>query len=198
MGYFFAFIALFIGVVIWIFNRVFKGTKKARKNEEIFRDNLAEKGLVPDQIIFTSHANSENCLSVNQAKSKISFGSINNNQHLITNYDFSSIVAFEIQIDGRKVRKIEVGGVLAGAALEGGLATLISNQSGLEKMKINNIRLLITIENASNSLIKFSLLEPTSHGKGWDSDSFIVQYAIENAEEWSGIFNVILKRKEEN
>jgi hypothetical protein len=69
MEYSFAFITLFIGLVLWVFIRVFKGTKKARKNEEIFLYNLTEKDLPPDQIIFTSHTNSKKCLSVNQKKS---------------------------------------------------------------------------------------------------------------------------------
>jgi hypothetical protein len=183
-----------VGAVIWAILAAMNSSKTSAKHEEMFNKILSDKKLQPDQIIFTAHNDSRNCISVNENAKKVSFGYEESEQLLIKNYDFSDIVSFEVKVDDKSSRKVSVGGAVVGAALAGGLGALIGSQSGSKKTKVENMHLLITVNSISNPTIKFSILNPSPDGKGWNSDSFMVERAVERAEEWTGIFNVILKR----
>jgi|GEM_PF-4547489 len=183
-----------VGIIIWAVISGINSSKTSAKHEEIFKRVLTDKGLAPDQILFTSHNDSRNCLSVNEANKKLSFGYVDNNKLVTKEYDFSDIVSFEVQVDDKSSRKVSVGGAVVGAALAGGLGALIGSQSGKQKTKVRNMHLLITVNSISDPLIKFSILKPSADGKGWDGDSFMVQNAVDRAEKWTGIFNIILKQ----
>lgn len=186
------------GVFIWAVLSGINKHKLSIKHEESYKQFLTKKGLPPDQILFTAHNQSQNCLSVNDVNKKLSFGYIDNS-HLVTKeYDFDDVVSLEVKIDDQSQRKISAGGALVGAALAGGLGALIGSQSGKQKVKVRNMHLLITVNSISQPLISFSILNPSADGKGWSSDSSMVQDAVERAEKWTSIFNIILKNKSVN
>ena len=194
MGTIFAIGVVLIGAIIWLVVSGINSSKASAKHEETFNKILTDKKLEPDQIIFTAHNDSQNCISVNELGKKISFGYEENNQLLTKEYDFTDVISFEVQVDDKSSRKVSVGGAVVGAALAGGLGALIGSQSGKQKTKVENMHLLITVNSISDPIIKFSILNPSADGKGWNSDSFMVQNAVERAEKWTGIFNVILKQ----
>lgn len=190
-----AIVIFFVGAIIWGIVSGIKSSNSSSKHEEIFKRVLTQKGLPPDQILFTSHNDSRNCISVNESNSKVSFGYVDPNKQFVTKeYDFTDIVSFEVQIDDKSSRKVSVGGAIVGGALGGGLGALVGSQSGKQKTKVRKMHLIITVNSISDPVIRFSIMSVSSDGKGWDSDSFIVERALERAEKWTGIFNVILKR----
>lgn len=197
MGTIFGIGVVIVGAIIWAVISGINKSKTSAKHEEIFKRILTEKGIPPNQIIFTAHNDSRNCLSVNENQKKLSFGYVENNQLVTKEYDFSDVVSFEVQIDDKSQRKVSVGGAVVGAALAGGIGALIGSQSGKQKVKVRNMHLLVTVNSISQPLIKFSILNPSADGKGWDSDGFMVQNAVQRAETWTSIFNVILKQKTE-
>ncbi|HTO15652.1 MAG TPA: hypothetical protein VLZ83_07765 [Edaphocola sp.] len=182
--------------IIWAIISGINKSKTSAEHEEIYKKILIEKGLQPDQILFTAHNDSQNCLSINEIKKKLSLGYVDNNQFVTKEYDFNDVISFELQVDDKSQRKVSIGGAIVGAALAGGLGALIGSQSGKQNVKVRNMHLLITVNSISHPLIKFSILNPSADGKGWNSDGFMVQNAIQRAEIWTGIFNVILKQKE--
>lgn len=189
-----------IGVVIvvgfiWLMVSSNMSNKASTKHEEIFKKILSDKGLTPDQILFTSHNDSKNCLSVNEYNAKISFGYVKDNKLETKEYSFNDVVSFEIQVDDKSSRKVSVGGALVGAALAGGVGALIGSQSGKNKTKVRSMNIVITVNIISDPIIKFSILTPSPDGKGWDSESSVVSHAVERAEKWTGIFNIILKHQ---
>ncbi len=197
MGTIIGIVVVIVGAIIWAVISGINKSKTSAKHEEIFKRILSEKELIPDQILFTSHNDSRNCLSVNENQKKLSLGYVDNNQQVTKEYDFSDVVSFEVQVDDKSQRKVSVGGAVVGAALAGGIGALIGSQSGKQKVKVRNMHLLITVNSISDPLIKFSILNPSADGKGWDSDGFIVQNAVQRAEKWTSIFNVILNQKVE-
>lgn len=197
MGTIIGIVVVIGGAIIWAVISGINKSKTSAKHEEIFKKILTEKGLTPNQILFTSHNDSRNCLSVNENQKKLSFGYTDNNQLVTKEYDFNDVVSFEVQVDDKSQRKVSVGGAVVGAALAGGIGALIGSQSGKQKVKVRNMHLLITVNSISNPLIKFSILNPSADGKGWDGDGFMVQNAVQRAEKWTSIFNVILNQKVE-
>ena len=195
MGFLFA-----LGVVltIAITFAIIKGgndKKELAENEKKIRTFLSENDLRANHIIFTPHNNSNNSLSVNEKKKTISICHIKNDNVFVDNYSFDQVIGFDIDIDGESARKITVGGIIAGAALGGGLGALIGSQFGGKKSKVNLMHLVINVDDMSNPVIHFSILKPSFDGKPYNSDHFMVAEASKKAEKWSGIFKVILNRK---
>jgi hypothetical protein len=172
-----------------------KKTAIANQNKENFRLVLNDKNLPSDQIIFTEEDNGRNCISVNEKNRKVSIGYIENTSYLTKEYDFSDFVAFEVQVDDNKTGKLSVGGALVGGVLAGGVGAIIGGTTGKGKTKVHSMHLLITVNSISNPLVKFPILKRSVDGKGHDSDGTIVHSAIQNAEKWTGIFNVILNNR---
>jgi hypothetical protein len=188
-------IILVIVIAVYISTNIEKKNQQiAKVNEGKFRDILNDKNLQSDQIIFTAHNKSSNCLSVDENNEKLSFGYAENNVLKTREYNFSDIVGFEVQIDDQKTGKLSVGGAIVGGVLAGGVGAIIGGTSGKGKTKINTMHLLITVNSISNPLIKFSILKPSIDGKGYNNDNFMVRKSAEIAEKWTGIFAVILKK----
>lgn len=194
MMYFILFILFIVVVIIVLQIQSKKNTAIANENKEKFNLVLNEKNLSSDQIIFSESDNARNCISVNEKNRKVSFGSIKNNMYSTEDFDFEDIVAFEIQVDDKKSGTLSVGGALVGGILAGGVGAIIGGTTGKGKTKIKTMNLLITVNSISNPLIKIPLLNPSPDGKGYNSESFIIQNAIKTAEKWTGIFAVILKK----
>jgi len=188
-------IILVIVIAVYISTNIEKKNQQiAKVNEGKFRDILNDKNLQSDQIIFTAHNKSSNCLSVDENNEKLSFGYAENNVLKTREYNFSDIVGFEVQIDDQKTGKLSVGGAIVVGVLAGGVGAIIGGTSGKGKTKINTMHLLITVNSISNPLIKFSILKPSIDGKGYNNDNFMVRKSAEIAEKWTGIFAVILKK----
>lgn len=196
MSYIVIFSIFVVGAIIWAIVSGTRSSNRASENENKFKSVLSNKGLTPDQIIFTPHDESGHCLSVNESNKKLSFGYTENNAFITKEYDFSDIVAFEVQVDDHKTGKLSVGGAIVGGVLAGGVGAIIGGTTGKGKTKVNTMHLLVTVNSISNPLIKFSILKASADGKGYNSDNFMVRNAVDRAEKWTGIFNVILKQQE--
>jgi hypothetical protein len=185
-----------IGVAILVIIELSKnsGNKLVQYNREKFISLLKSKNLTPDQIIFSTNDNFQNCISVNEMSRKISFGYIENKEFQTTEYDFSDMVAFEVQVDDQKTGNLSVGRALVGGVLAGGVGAIIGGTTGKSKSKVKNIHLLLTVNCISNPLVKFPILTSYPSSKGYDSTEKVVQNAIQIAEKWTAIFNVILNK----
>lgn len=174
--------AFILVVIIMVVIRSVYRSKLPERNEASFKTTLLSKDLTTDQIIFTTHERSRNCLSVNQANKKLSYGYIEGNQHYSKEYDFSEIISFEVQVDDQISRKVSTGGSVDGSA------DILD-----QKTKVESMFFLINVSNISDPLIKFSILALSTDKTEKDSDSLMVQNAVEQADKWTEIFKVILK-----
>ena len=186
-----------VGVIIlvtlfWIFTRTLHSRKIIKRNEKSFNTILSTKDLAPDKIIFSTPDRSRNSLSINEAKHKVSYGYIEDNQHLSKEYDFSDIASFEVHVDDQKISEVSSGGVVVGAD---DLRTAIGYESEEQNTKVKSVFFLINIGSKSDPIIKLKILAPSSINKGWKSNSLVIQNAIEQAKKWTDIFTVILKEK---
>jgi hypothetical protein len=195
MEYLIIFLLPIIGGVIWAQVQYKKNTAIADDNKERFKQILNEKNLPFDQILFTEADNGRNCLSINEKNKKVSVGKIIYTEFRFEDYDFSDIVDFEVQVDDKKTGSLSVGGAVVGGILAGGVGAIIGGTTGKGKTKVKNMNLHITVNSISNPLIKFPILRPSVDGKGYDSESIAIQNAVKTAEQWTGIFKVILNSK---
>ncbi|MFN5444354.1 MAG: hypothetical protein ACK48V_09015, partial [Crocinitomicaceae bacterium] len=161
MIYFIVFILIVIGGVILAQAQYKKNTAIANSNKERFNLTLKEKNLPSDQILFTEADFGKNCLSINEKNRKVSFGKIIASEFKFEDYDFSDIVAFEVQVDDKKTGSLSVGGAVVGGILAGGVGAIIGGTTGKGKTKVKTMNLLITVNSISNPLIKFPILRPS-------------------------------------
>jgi hypothetical protein len=182
-----------IGIVfLLIINQ--KNNRKTEENEKRFKAILVDKNLNPDQIIFSITDNSRNCISVNEANRKVSFGFVEEDVFQTIEHDFTDFIGFEVQVNDQKTGDLSIGGALVGGLLAGGAGAIIGGTTGKSKTTIKTMNLLITVNSISNPIVKFPIIRPINSGKGYDSESFVIKNAIKTAEKWTGIFAVILNK----
>ena len=79
------------------------------KNEARFKAIFVDENLKPDQIIFSVNENSRNCISVNEANRKVSFGFVEEDVFQSIKLDF---IGFKVQVNDQKTGDLSVGGGL--------------------------------------------------------------------------------------
>lgn len=179
-------VALILVIIILIVvKKVYRG-KIPQINKRSFKTVLKAKQLDPDDIVFSTHNNNGNFISINKANNKFSYGYIDRNQHYSEEYDFSNIISFEVEVDEQVSHKVLADGTMTGSKT-------IGEETETQKAKIKNIFLIIKVNSSSASIIRFSLLTSSLSNNQDEHDKIIVQNAIEEAEKWMGIFKNIIK-----
>jgi len=166
--------------------------KLSAKNHKLFLKILDSKGLQPNHILFTEFNGSKNCLSLNEAQKKISFGSITDGQIITTEYPFDKIVSYKIKIEDENKREISMGGAAIGALVGGGIGAMVGSLLGSQDKRIRDIYLLITVNNMEQPQLRMPILKLP---KGLEGSSKEVQEAAKKTELWSSLFNIILKNQ---
>lgn len=166
--------------------------KLSAKNSKLFLKVLHSKGLQPNHILFTDFNGSKNCLCLDEAQKKISFGSITDGKILTTEYPFDKIVSYKIKIEDENQREISTGGAAIGALVGGGIGAMVGNLLGSQDKRIRGIYLLITVNYMEQPHLRIPILKAP---KGLEGSSKEVQEAAKKAELWSSLFNIILKNQ---
>lgn len=107
----------------------------------------------------------------------------------------------DVTINSDNVNKISVskggliGGSLIGGALMGGFGSVVGAMGANKTSEelIHNLDLVITLDDLSNPIIKFNII---NNPKGLSTQSLDYRKTIDLLDEWFGKFTIILKRNE--
>ncbi|PRR94575.1 immunity protein [Bacillus atrophaeus] len=113
---------------------------------------------------------------------------------------FSELIESEIVLDNQVVSKVSKSGVAIGGIMAGGIGAIIGGLSASSKQTdmVKSITLKLTAENLMNPVHYIHFLPSREDAgyniDGYKKDSNIIQTALQNAEYWQGVMDVIIKK----
>lgn len=213
-----SFILLFFGILIIIIV-IFANSDTAKrsensiyKNKETIESIFGEK--IVNGILFISDRNynaalineKANTLDIVSTKSMNEYNERDYNHHEII---LDHILSSEVIIDGETItstsRGSQIGGALVGGAVLGGVGAVIGGLSGKTKSneQVKSIDIKLTINDLEQPIYKINFLQHISDitekptGKSISKKDKKFQNAIKEVEKWQGMFDVILKKTQQ-
>lgn len=209
MGWFFL-IVFIVCIIIFVFDKEGKAKRNApQTNMKNLKKTISENGL--KGIEYISY-NSKSAAIINEEQNKLSIYKVANRDNCDRftfehfSYNLDDIIESELIVDDQTITKTSKGGMvvggLAGGVLLGGVGAIIGGLSGSKRSvkNISNIEIKLTVNDLHNPIHKINFLNNESElylnrDRGYKQEHPLCKEAIEQAEKWQGMFDVILKSR---
>lgn len=188
-----------IGIVTSIIMRVFSSNDMTNDIINESKEKLESMGINHKVMMFNTNITKgidfdEECNSLIYVSRKDEYSDFNK-----TTIPFDKIL--DVSINSDNINKISVskggliGGSLIGGALMGGFGSVVGAMGANKTSEelIHNLDLVITLDDLSNPIIKFNII---NNPKGLSTQSLDYRKTIDLLDEWFGKFTIILKRNE--
>lgn len=184
-----------IGVLLFILGMVMSnGEIKAKNMDKVkhIKQLLSNNGIKVDNIIYSLDNNFS--LSFNESKEQIYFTNLNE----VKQYSFQNIIESRIDENGESITRTsrtgQIGGVLVGGLLAGGIGAAIGGLSANKKniTKIKSVDFVVIVDDTTQPIKKLKLF---ISGGAHPSDKHYKDIKIQ-AENWHSLISIFIKRSE--